>query len=127
MLIPAIISLIPCNAGALLEADLCVRLLLYEVSEPLSSRAESLRLEMAERTGVDGGKLLSLDSSLSLTGASFTARGSISLLGATTDLLLKAISTEFAMVPRENNSAKKKVIHSQLYIPQHINSMHRPH
>jgi len=52
-------------------------------------------------TGVDGGKSSSLDSSLSLTGASFTwsrVGGSIPLPVATTGLLLEAVNAEFAMV-----------------------------
>ena len=45
-LIPAIISLMLCNADAPLEADLCVCLLLCEES---SSSAECLHFEMAEK------------------------------------------------------------------------------
>jgi hypothetical protein len=79
-LIPAIISLIPCNADAPLETELHVRLLLNEQTETeaSSSSAEHLRFGMAEkimegRTGVDGGiESSSLDSGLSFTSALFT-------------------------------------------------------
>jgi hypothetical protein len=109
-LIPAIKSLIPCNADAPLEADLRVCLLLYEETKVvLSSSAKCLHFGVAEkimeegRTGVDGGKSLLLDSGLLFTGASFRAGvgGSIppSLLVATTVavLLLGAVNTEFTM------------------------------
>jgi len=108
-LIPAIISLIPCNADAPLEADLCVRLLLYEETETSSSSAECLRFGMAEkiteegRTGANGGKeSSSLDSSLSFTSISFTGRvgGPIPLLAATIVLLFGVVNAEFAIAPR---------------------------
>jgi hypothetical protein len=108
-LIPAIISLIPCNADAPLEADPRVRLLLYEETEVSSSSAEHLRFGMAEkimeegRTGVDGGiESSSLDSGLSFTSASFTGRvgGPIPPLVATIVLLLGVVNAEFAMAPR---------------------------
>src|SRR6266576_3587859 len=82
-LIPAIISLIPCNADAPLEADLRVRLLLYEETEASSSSAERLRFEVAGkimeggRTGVDGGKSSSLDSGLLFTDASLMRSASL--------------------------------------------------
>src|SRR5277367_4475834 len=79
-LIPAIISLIPCNADAPLETELRVRLLLNEETETKasSSSAERLHFGMAEKimegqTGVDGGiESSSLDSGLSFTSALFT-------------------------------------------------------
>jgi hypothetical protein len=54
------------------------------------------------QTGVDSGKSSLLDSGLSFTGASFTARvgGSIPLLVATTVLLLGLVNAEFAMAPQ---------------------------
>lgn len=103
-------SLIPCNADAPLEADLRVRLLLYEETEASSSSAERLRFGMAEkrmeegRIGVGGGKSSSLDSGLSFTGVLFRAGvgGPIPLLVATavTVLLLGAVNAEFEMAPR---------------------------
>jgi hypothetical protein len=80
-------------------------LLLYEVPEVPSSRAECLRFkEITEGawTGTDGVKSFSLESGMSLT-TSFTAEvlgGPIPPLVATTGLLLEAINGEFAMVPR---------------------------
>src|SRR5271155_522321 len=106
-LIPAIISLIPCNADAPLEAELRDRLLAYDETEAASSlSAECLHFEMAGkimeegRTVVDGGiESLSLESGWSYTGRVLVG-GPIVPLVAMTALLFGAVSTEFAMAPR---------------------------
>jgi len=139
-LISTIISFIPCNADALLEAELHNRLLLIEETEMSSSSAECLHFETAEKimeegwTGVDGGIELSLlDSGLLCTGVSksfkFTGRvaGPIPLPVAKTVLPLGAVNAEFAMAPRVWSEGQKALMLMNivmLYQPKRAKARH---